>query len=134
MSVAAQKLTPADLVQAASSLGASDLEQLVRLLLVLRAQRYAASLSEMETDLLLQVNRGLAPDARERFLTLVERRRAQQLDSVEHEELLRLTDQIEHLDGQRLHALLKLAQLRGQPLRALMDDLGIKAPPVMGLA
>ncbi len=77
-----------------------------------------------------EVNRGLDAQARERFRVLVERRRVHQLTSAEHEELLRLSDEIERLDVQRLQALVKLAQLRGKPLRTLMDELGIQPPPV----
>jgi hypothetical protein len=134
MSAVAEKLTPADLVQAAARLGTGELELLVRQLLALRAQRQAPRLSEMETALLLEVNRGLDEQARERFHVLVERRRADQLTTAEHEELLRTTEKIEQQDVQRLQALLKLAQLRGMPLRSLMDELGIQPPPVEGLA
>jgi predicted transcriptional regulator len=130
---AAKKLTPADLVQAASSLSAGELEQLVRQLLALRAQRQAPRLSEAETELLLEVNRGVAAPVRERLRDLVKRRKAEQLSALEYEELLRMTEEIERMDGQRLQALLKLAQLRGKPLRVLMDEMGIQPPPIDGL-
>lgn len=130
---AAEKLTPADLVQAASSLSAGELEQLVRQLLALRAQRQAPRLSEAETELLLEVNRGIAAPVRERLRDLVKRRKAEQLSALEYKELLQMTEEIERMDGQRLQALLKLAQLRGKPLRVLMDEMGIQPPPIDGL-
>lgn len=134
MNAVAERLTPADLLQAASQLGIGELEQLVRQLLALRAQRQAPRLTERESDLLLEVNRGLSAPFRDRYRTLVARRKSNELTDAEHGELLHLTEEIERQDGRRLEALIKLAQLRGKPLRALMDELGIQPPPIEGLA
>jgi hypothetical protein len=42
---------------------------------------------------------------------------------------LRLSDQIEHLEVERVEALGELARLRGTSLSSLMAELGIQAPP-----
>jgi hypothetical protein len=44
------------------------------------------------------------------------------------QELIRLTEQIEHDDAQRLAALVELARLRGTTVPLLMDTLGIQPP------
>lgn len=50
------------------------------------------------------------------------------LDAAEHAELLRITDEIELLQAERVRALVELARLRGKKLGALMKDLGIEGP------
>ncbi len=60
VSAVAERLTPEALVQAASTLAEGELEQLVRQLLALRAQRRTAALSSAETDLLQEINCGLS--------------------------------------------------------------------------
>ena len=47
----------------------------------------------------------------------------------EHEELLRLTNQVEGLEADRLAHLAELARLRRTSLTALMEELGIQPAP-----
>jgi hypothetical protein len=82
-------------------------------------------LSKKESSLLLGINRGLPPDAAERYRELVIRRREKRLSPTEHQELIRLSDEVESLQACRLESLGELARLRGATLRSVMDELGI---------
>jgi hypothetical protein len=86
-------------------------------------------LSERESELLLAINRGLPAEVAKRYRILVDRRRSGTLSPEEHQELLRLTDQAEQLQAERIEHLAELSQLRGKPLGALMEELGIRPSP-----
>lgn len=121
-------LSPRDLLRAAEQLDPAELQQFVTDVLGLRASRQAPRLSAAESALLLIVNQGLPEDLQRRYADLITQRRQQTLTPEEHADLLRLTDQVEQLDVQRLAALSQLAQLRQMTLPALMASLGLRAP------
>jgi hypothetical protein len=121
------QLTADDLMHAVEQLGPPELEQFARRVLALKAHRQALCLSGDETELLDQINRGLPPGLREGYAVLVGKREAQTLSAQEYEELLGLTDQAEELEARRAQTLVELARLRGRPLAALLQDLGIPA-------
>lgn len=121
------QVSPEALLKAVDQLSAADLERLFEQVLALRAHRNARALPAEESDLLRKVNRGFSHDLRERYDTLIARRRASTLTPGEHDELLRLTDQVEALEAERAESLAHLARLRGVPLAALLDSLGIHA-------
>jgi hypothetical protein len=54
------------------------------------------------------------------------------LSAQEHEEFLKLTHEAETCDAERASALVELAKLRRVPVRTLMKQMGIKAPPIHG--
>lgn len=89
----------------------------------------APRLSKRESELLLAINRGLSAEVAERYRALVNRRRSGTLTPEEHQELLRLTDEVERLQAERIEHLAELALLRGRPLGALMEELGIRPSP-----
>lgn len=89
----------------------------------------ARSLSQRESELLLGINRGLPGEQQERYRELVHRRRSGSLAAEEHAELLRLTDEVERLQAERIQRLSELARLRGKPLGALMEELGVRPSP-----
>ena len=91
------QLLSSELLKAVEQLNQSDLEEFVSQVIALQTQRKAASFSQAET-----------------------------LTSDEHKNLLRLTEQIEKLQAQRIEYLAYLAQIRGISLTALMENLGIK--------
>jgi hypothetical protein len=113
------------LLEAVGQLSPPELDQFVAEVLKLRARRGPARLDATESELLSRINQGLPDGLRERYAELIDRRRDESLTPEEHQELLRLTAEAERLEGDRLSALAELARLRGIPLRALMDDLGI---------
>jgi hypothetical protein len=77
-------------------------------------------------ELLAKVNQGVPMELQSRYDALLAKRRASTLTETEHGELLRLTEQMEKYDAERVGFLAELARLRKTTLRALMKDLGIK--------
>ena len=78
-----------------------------------------------EADLLLQINRDIPTDIRLRNNELIGKRQSETLTEAEYAELLKLSDQIELMQVQRITALVALAQLRQISLSDLMIALGI---------
>jgi hypothetical protein len=122
------QLSSAQLLQAVELMPSEELDQFVERILLLHAQRSATHLKHTESELLLQINRGIPPELRERYEALSAKRQAETLNSEEYAELLRLTGQIEQLDAVRLTALAELARLRQTSLAELMRTLGIQPP------
>lgn len=121
---------PIDKLEAARQLSTPDLEQFVSRVIVLQAQRRAPSLSARKTELLLKINNGLPEKTHARYRTLIRKRRAASLTEKEHTELLRLADESELMQAERLDALAELARLRDTTPRELMATFGIKPSPV----
>ncbi|MFO1430186.1 MAG: STAS/SEC14 domain-containing protein [Candidatus Competibacteraceae bacterium] len=122
------QLSSAQLLQAVALMPSEELDEFVERILLLHAQRSATHLEHTESELLLQINRGIPPELRERYEALSAKRQAETLNSEEYAELLRLTGQIEQLDAVRLTALAELARLRQTSLVKLMQTLGIQPP------
>ncbi len=118
-----------ELLEAVGQLSSSELEQFVHRVIALQARRKAPSLPQAEVELLLRINRGIPPDIQERYDELIAKRRAETLTPDEYSELLRLGDEVEKLEAKRVEYLAELARLRKTSLTALMEDLGISAPP-----
>lgn len=85
-------------------------------------------LSVRETELLSAINRGLSPEAWERYRHLIAERRAETLTLEDQEALIAFSDQIEEANVRRTECLVELAQLRGIPLEELLDQLGLRSP------
>ncbi len=122
------QVTAAELLTAVEQLSQPELEQFVSQVIALRAERHASSLPRVESELLLKINAGVPPDIQERYNELMAKRQAETLTPDEYAELLRLTEQVEKLEAQRIEYLAELARLRGTSLTALMADLGIRPP------
>ena len=119
------------LLEVAEQLSLPDLEQLLDKLLALRAQRVAPSLSADETSLLMKINNSVLPEeVRHRYRKLIKKRQEENLTEDEYNELLRLSDESEQRQAERLEALIELARLRNTSLRELMNALGIKPAAV----
>jgi hypothetical protein len=120
------QLLSSELLKAVEQLTQPDLEQFVSQVIALQAQRKAVSLSQAEAELLIKINQGIPSDIQQHYNELIAKREAETLTSDEHENLLRLTEQIEKLQAQRIEYLADLARIRGISLTALMENLGIK--------
>ena len=116
------------LLRAVEQLPPQELAAFVAQVVALRAQREAPHLGQPETTLLLQINRGIPAETQRRFDELVAKRQAETITPDELRELIRITDQIEQRDVERLTALIELARLRRTTLDDLMGTLGIKPP------
>ena len=119
-------LTSDELLRAAGRLRLSELDRFVARVIALRAERVAPVASEAEAGVLLRISRGLPPEARARYTDLKAKRDAETLTVEEHGELLRLTDDVEKIQAERIEALAELARLRGMGLTEVMADLGIR--------
>jgi hypothetical protein len=119
-----------ELLKAVDNLSEPDLDHLVKRALFVRAKRKTNVLTVAETDLLLEINRGIPEQIHERYETLLEKRDDEALSEAEYRELLDLSNQIEGFGVRRIEALVKLATLRQVPLPKLMDDLGIQSPGI----
>jgi hypothetical protein len=122
-------LSTEQLFYAVEQLPTRELEKLAAKVFRLRVKRTEPRrLTRRETELLQAINRAAPQEVRQRFDELYARRH--ELAPVEQEELLRLNDQLEMLNAERLEKLLALARIRKTTLCALMDDLGLKPPPI----
>jgi hypothetical protein len=65
----------------------------------------------------------------ERFQELMRGRRTGSLTAEDHQELLRLTDEAERFQAERIERLAELARLQAKPLAVLMEELGIRPSP-----
>ena len=90
--------------------------------------RAAAPRPSKESDLLAKINEGLPTRVADRYQELIGKRRATSLTSEEYGELMRLTDEVEGLDAERIKHLAELARLRRMSLMNLMAELGIQTP------
>jgi hypothetical protein len=117
-----------DLLDAVRQLEPDEFRQFVAGVLNLRAERQAPRASAAESDLLLRINAGLPDDVRQRCQELAAKRQSETLTAAEHAELLRLTDEVERQQADRLAALTEFARLRGTSLAAVMEQLGIRVP------
>ncbi|MCU0567134.1 MAG: STAS/SEC14 domain-containing protein [Oculatellaceae cyanobacterium Prado106] len=116
--------------EAIDELSEVDLENLVDRALLVRARRKAPVLTAKETELLLEINQGIATELGDRYQVLLKKRDDETLGETEYAELLEISNQIEGFGVRRVEALSKLAAIRQVPLLKLMDDLGIQNPGV----
>lgn len=93
----------------------------------MRSRRFV--LPPTEAALLERINQGFPVEFWEQYRRLTQKRRAEALTPAERQSLIGLTDQIEAANVRRLEHLVELARLRGMPLPALMDQLGLSGPP-----
>lgn len=120
-----------DLLDAIKQMPPAEFDALIDEALSLRRSP-RPTLSAQETKLIKQINRGLPPELRRRCALLTGRQKKGTLSAAAREELLRLTHEAESYDVDRAAALVELAKLRRLPVRTLMKQMGIKAPPIHG--
>lgn len=123
-------VSPDDLLRAIKKLAPAELERFASQVFALVAQQRAPSLPDEESQLIEAINQVIPADIAERYAELIARRRDGTLTQTEHEELLRLGDEVEILDARRAEMLARLSQLRGVSISAVMASLGIRAHAV----
>jgi DNA-binding CsgD family transcriptional regulator len=128
MSTSQIELSSEQLFKAVARLPQLELDRFIAQVVKLRSPTEGHKLSRRESELLLKINQGIPAEIQRRYDDLIARRQNFALTPTEYEELLRLTNQIEMLDAQRIEYLSKLARLRKKPLTVVMDELGIQAP------
>ena len=125
------KLTTEDLIAAIEKLEPKEASELSMRLLRSQANRRAPHLSDSEWEILKRVNLTKRIGLQERLSELRVKLADFHLSQEEHVELLKLTDEAEQFDADRLTALAELAGLRGITISSLMEQLGLKAPLVV---
>ncbi len=118
-----------DILTGVAGLDIEELDKFVDKLLVLRAKRVAPNLSKEETTLLKKINRGLPSDKKKQLVLLEAKRSEGILNEKDQQELLRIIDELEQLNVERVQHLGELAVMRGIPVRVLMEQLGIRPQP-----
>jgi len=99
-----------------------DLDHFVNELL----EKQLQSISSKEDELLLKINLGISEEKWTTYYKLIEKRKAETLTSIEHQQLIGISNEIEIANAERMKHLVELSQLRGVGLQILMNDLGIK--------
>lgn len=81
--------------------------------------------SPTEPDLLLQINLGFSEEKWQTYFALLRKRDAANLTTTEHQQLIKIGEEIEQANVRRMKALVQLAQRRQTNVDALMGELGI---------
>jgi hypothetical protein len=118
------QLSPDQLLAAVEQLGAEELDQFLGKIVALWARRHGR-LSAAEKQLLETINAPLPGELRRRYDELKARRDAETLTPAQHRELLRLSDQVEALQAERVKALAEMARRRNTTLTRLLKELGL---------
>ena len=79
-----------------------------------------------DTALIAEITKGFPEKFWRRFRALATKRDAGTLTPDEREELIAHSDRTEFRDAERLTYLAELSRRRGVPVRALMDELGLR--------
>jgi hypothetical protein len=104
----------------------AELEKFTDRVMDLRASRRAPRLSKEEADLLRKINQGLSTEAWQRYENLNQKLHEETISPEDHQEFLKLVDQIEMADAERLFHLIELSRIRRVSVDALMEQLGIR--------
>lgn len=110
------------LLRALESMPLSELRRFAAQVDAILKNRQAPRISQAESQLLIEINRGLPPDMRSRLDDLLADQEADSLTDSEHDELLYLTNQLEAYDVHRIQLIGELARLRGQPVDAIIAE------------
>jgi hypothetical protein len=84
------------------------------------------ALSERESELLIKINQGLSPADAKRMKELIAKPQSYTITESEPQELIRLTDEYERLNVERIKHLHEFAHLQGVTLDEAMKQLGIE--------
>jgi hypothetical protein len=93
-----------------------------------RERNLPPHLPRRESELLQRINQGLPETTWARYEVLKGKRDAETLTEAEHQELIRLVDEVEGWNVRRLELVADLATLRGVRFQDLVRELGLGAP------
>jgi hypothetical protein len=122
------ELSAQELLTAVKKLAPNEMDQFMTKVKALDAHRQMSRLSPKEKELLAKINQGLPKAFQKRYYALVEKRREGTISKKDYRELLRLTDDVERLQVERVKWMVELSRLRKISLSQLMEELPIKTP------
>jgi hypothetical protein len=126
------QVTLNEILAAISKLDTREMEAFFNQVGTLLAHRKTSHLSEKEFQLLAEINKGLPPEHRLKYLQLKDKSHRGNLTKAEYKEFLAMSGEIERTGVRRLECLVELSRLRRVELKELMNQLGIKAPLAYG--
>lgn len=121
-------MTREEILQAAEDLPPHELDALVSDFVRLSARRKGDNLSELETALFARINTSLPEETWTRYQALLDLEREGSLSPEQRDEMLRIGDELESQNADRIEAVTDLALLRNVSLRQMMHDLGVQGP------
>jgi len=119
------KPTASRLIREMARLPIGELDRLACNLLVLRSAKRNHRLPNREAALLMNINRTLPEADQMRYRRLCAKRRAGTLTKPEHRELIRLSDESEKINADRVKSIVALAAFRDVSVPELMESLGL---------
>lgn len=117
------KLGLKDILKAISTLETKDIEIFLKEVTGILAQKKEKESKKTdESALIKQIKSTYPAKLNKRYQALRSKVTTQQLNEKEQKELIKLTNQFEALDAQRLQYLIQLAQLRGASLNVILKE------------
>ncbi len=110
------QITINELLKSVGQLSTLEFEEFFMKIQSLRAQKVPSNVNDEENKLLKQIKTGLLSPKQVRFEYLIARRDARSITEREYQELLKLTEEIERKDIDRLKRIAKLADLKNMSL------------------
>ena len=110
------------LLRALESMPLSELRRFAAQVDAILKNRQAPRISQVESELLIEINRGLPPDMRSRLDELLGDQETGSLTDSQYDELLYLTNQLEIYDARRIQLIGELARLRNRPVDAIITE------------
>jgi len=120
-----QNLGVDEILAGVAQLDTPELENFMQEVSSIVAHRKAPSLSKQEEVLLGIINRGFSEEFWRRYKSLFAKKENKSLTESEYNELLRMVEQVEEYNVERLKSLIDLAKIREVSLDSIMHDLGI---------
>jgi hypothetical protein len=119
------EITTENLLNAVAQMPESEFNRFVEKVKQLRTKR-KEKFSGEEGDLIHKINTIYSAEKRQRYNDLYDKFEQETITPKEHKELLKLSDEFEMLNAKRLKYLGELAEMRGQSLKDVIKDLGMK--------
>lgn len=119
------EVTTENLLNAIAQMPESEFNRFVERAKQLRTKR-KGRFSDEEADLIHKINTIYSAEKRQRYDELYDKFKQETITPKERKELLKLSDEFEMLNAKRLEYLGELARMRGQTLKDVIKDLGMK--------
>ncbi len=120
------EVTTENLLNAVAQMSEGEFNRFVEQAKQLRTKRKGNKFSHQEADLIHKINMIYSAEKRQRYNELYDKFKQEKITPKEHKELLKLSNEFEILNAKRLEYLGELAQMRGQSLKDVIKDLGMK--------